>query len=57
MKTTPESGQLDLLIDIEGQLKPFTLSYDGGIRHPHLIPIEADDDLLREIAEPLVADP
>ncbi|MBZ0111034.1 MAG: hypothetical protein K8J08_01100 [Thermoanaerobaculia bacterium] len=53
LKATPESGQLDLLVDIEGQLKPFTLSYDGGVRHPHLVPVDADDDLLRKIAEPL----
>ncbi len=52
VRDSAEQGGVHLLLDIEGRLEGAELPYSLGARYPQLEPLDAADDLLREIAAP-----
>lgn len=53
VRESPETGFVELLLATEeGTLRRVTFDYDGGMRHPRLVPIQGRDDHLTPIMQP-----
>jgi predicted metalloprotease with PDZ domain len=52
VRRSAATGEVELLVDWGGQIRPVHIAYDGGLRYLALVPIEGKPDLLREIARP-----
>lgn len=52
VRESVDAGQIDLLVEWDGVIRPVRIPYDGGMRYPTLERIEGTPDLLRAIAEP-----
>lgn len=52
VRESVDTGQVDLLVEWDGVLRPVTIAYDGGLRYPALVPVSGKPDILRAIARP-----
>lgn len=52
VRESVDAGQVELLVEWDGLVRPVRIAYDGGLKFPALIPVEGKLDLLRAIAQP-----
>ncbi len=57
VRQSATTGEVELLVDWSGRIRPVRIAYNGGLRYPALVPVEGRPDLLREIARPRTTSP
>lgn len=53
IKATSNGGKLDLMVERDRDVQPYSLDYKGGLRYPHLVRIEGVPDRMADLLKSL----